>query len=871
MNPFLLTNNYTIMKRLLLFSLTVLMAALAAHADVTINATNFPDATFRSYLLSQYPSGTITTAQLNARDTLNLSYKGISNMTGVQYFTQLKRLDLYSNNLTSIDVSANTKLIYLNLGYNKLTSINVTSNTVLQELYLQNNQLTTVSVNNHSSLRTLWVRGNTTLTGFYCWRDALTNVDVTGCTALQYLKIYNNYNLTGIYGLEDCTNLTWLDVEDTSFSDLSAVTGMTRLETLLAGNTQISALNTSHSGSLKNLQVAGDTRLTQLICYSEDLTTLKVTGCTALSTLKCYFNDNLETITGLASCKALAYLDCEDCAITELPGVNDMTNLGTLWCRNNQLTGTLEVSDKPQLKYLRVSGNTGLQELRCPRNALISLDVTGCTALNLLHCEENSNLSSIQGLTDCTALAWFGCDYCAFTSLDVTFSPRLHSLYCYNNQLTSLNVTGLTSLLTLNCKNNPDLGSITGLSDCSAVTYFECSDCGLDSLDVGHMNDLGELWCSNNLFTTLSVINKPQLTALVANDNPFLEQLECYSCALTRLDVSNCPVLDYIDCEENQLTELDVTTCPALVYFLCSYNQLTELDISRNSELLYLWCQDNQLTSVDLSTCPDAFLSLDCRSNQVSGTIDVSRFANLIHLLCNNNQISQVVLGNHDKLIYLWVAANQLTSLDASGCTALQTLRAQTNQLTSLPLGNCPDLNELPIFYNQINATKMGEIVDALPMRSADNRGILYAIIDYNPEDDTVEGNVITAAQVSQANAKNWDVYHWSWAEGEGWEPYVGSSFQRGDVNDDGSVNISDVTALIDLLLGGGTISNPAADANQDGNVNISDVTALIDYLLAGNWPSKVMRADTGVSTVGGPHFVDSENIVLEKPQHKRH
>ena len=446
---------------------------------------------------------------------------------------------------------------------------------------------------------------------------------------------------------------------------------------MLAGNTQISALNTSHSGSLKNLQVAGDTRLTQLICYSEDLTTLKVTGCTALSTLKCYFNDNLETITGLASCKALAYLDCEDCAITELPGVNDMTNLGTLWCRNNQLTGTLEVSDKPQLKYLRVSGNKGLRELRCPHNALISLDVTGCTALNLLHCEENSNLSSIQGLTDCTALAWFGCDYCAITSLDLTFCPGLNSLYCYNNQLTSLNVTSLTNLLNLNCKNNPDLGSITGLSDCSAVTYFECSDCGLDSLDVGHMNNLGDLWCSNNLFTTLSVINKPQLTALVANDNPFLEQLECYSCALTRLDVSNCPVLDYIDCEENQLTELDVTTCPALVYFLCSYNQLTELDISRNSELLYLWCRDNQLTSVDLSTCPDAFLSLDCRNNQVSGTIDVSRFANLIHLLCNNNQISQVVLGNHDQLIYLWVAANQLTSLDASGCTALHALHCK--------------------------------------------------------------------------------------------------------------------------------------------------------------------------------------------------
>jgi hypothetical protein len=58
----------------------------------------------------------------------------------------------------------------------------------------------------------------------------------------------------------------------------------------------------------------------------------------------------------------------------------------------------------------------------------------------------------------------------------------------------------------------------------------------------------------------------------------------------------------------------------------------------------------------------------------------------------------------------------------------------------------------------------------------------------------------------------------------------------RGDVNGDGNVTISDVTALIDLLLGGGTISSPAADCNGDSHVTISDVTALIDYLLGGSW-----------------------------------
>ena len=57
----------------------------------------------------------------------------------------------------------------------------------------------------------------------------------------------------------------------------------------------------------------------------------------------------------------------------------------------------------------------------------------------------------------------------------------------------------------------------------------------------------------------------------------------------------------------------------------------------------------------------------------------------------------------------------------------------------------------------------------------------------------------------------------------------------RGDVNGDSSVNISDVTALIDILLSGETPPQ-SADCNQDSSVNISDVTALIDYLLGGSW-----------------------------------
>ena len=56
-----------------------------------------------------------------------------------------------------------------------------------------------------------------------------------------------------------------------------------------------------------------------------------------------------------------------------------------------------------------------------------------------------------------------------------------------------------------------------------------------------------------------------------------------------------------------------------------------------------------------------------------------------------------------------------------------------------------------------------------------------------------------------------------------------------GDVNGDGLVNISDVTALINILLSGGEYNINTSDVNQDGNVNIGDVTALINMLLSGS------------------------------------
>ncbi len=58
------------------------------------------------------------------------------------------------------------------------------------------------------------------------------------------------------------------------------------------------------------------------------------------------------------------------------------------------------------------------------------------------------------------------------------------------------------------------------------------------------------------------------------------------------------------------------------------------------------------------------------------------------------------------------------------------------------------------------------------------------------------------------------------------------SQVLRGDVNRDGKVNVSDVTALINMILGNLTMDQEVANLNGDDKVNVSDVTTLINIIL---------------------------------------
>ncbi|MCQ2290707.1 MAG: leucine-rich repeat protein [Muribaculaceae bacterium] len=64
------------------------------------------------------------------------------------------------------------------------------------------------------------------------------------------------------------------------------------------------------------------------------------------------------------------------------------------------------------------------------------------------------------------------------------------------------------------------------------------------------------------------------------------------------------------------------------------------------------------------------------------------------------------------------------------------------------------------------------------------------------------------------------------------WKEFGNIVAYLGDINGDGVVNVSDVTALVNMILGEAEYDQKACDINCDGVVNVSDVTALINTIL---------------------------------------
>lgn len=193
----------------------------AETGSIPINSTHFPDDHFIAYVelrCDKDGDGTLSQAELDGVTELYVAYANIKDLTGIELFPYLEKLDCKNNNLTRLDVSKNTKLTKLYCEFNQLTSLDLSKNTALTELNCQVNQLTSLDLSK-----------NTALTKLDCALNPLTSLDVSNNTALTYLDC--NYNQLTSLDLSKNTALTRLGCHDNQLTSLD-LSKNTALDTL---------------------------------------------------------------------------------------------------------------------------------------------------------------------------------------------------------------------------------------------------------------------------------------------------------------------------------------------------------------------------------------------------------------------------------------------------------------------------------------------------------------------------------------------------------------------------------------------------------------------------------------------------------------
>jgi Secretion system C-terminal sorting domain/Leucine Rich repeats (2 copies)/Domain of unknown function DUF11 len=232
--------------------------------------------------------------------------------------------------------------------------------------------------------------------------------------------------------------------------------------------------------------------------------------------------------------------------------------------------GEIQVSEAVLIKYLNISFTnlTSLEGI----NAFINLES--------FYFNENNQLSTLN-LSGLPNLKYLDCSNNQITSLNVSGLVNLKQFYCEFNLLPSLNLNGLTALQKFNCRNNqlPSL-NVSGLTN---LQLLDCHGNQLPNLDLTGLSNLQSLYCSYN-----------QLPNLILTGLPNLQILECSHNLLSNLNAQNATSLSVLRCQNNpQLTALNIKNGISL-------NTLNSISlvISNNPNLQYICADEYEIDFV---------------------------------------------------------------------------------------------------------------------------------------------------------------------------------------------------------------------------------------------------------------------------------
>ena len=539
----------------------------AGDPGLAINDTNFPDEKFRAYVKSKFDkdhNDYLSDEEIANVKEIIVTSTGVKDLTGIHFFTELTKLEAWNMDLSAkpLDLTANTKLEVIDMYHAGLTAIDVTTLVNLNKLNVGANNLTSLDVSN-----------NTKLTHLNCYYNTgLKSIDLSNLPLLDFLHIYGSP--VGTLDLSHNTQLTILSCPKCELTTLD-VSMLPMLKTIICGQNYLTTLDLSHNPELEEVDVASSnkfvtldlsacTKLTKVYLDNCRLTELTLNPtCTSLTRLEIYANklngaamtafvESLPTTSG-------GFLRAYDPKSVNEGNVMTTTQVATAVAKGWKVLYNVATSGYDWKEYAGTAPGIAIDAVNFPddnfraeiakkkydddQDGYLSDEEIESTTLSQV---SEMGIEDLTGVEHFKALKYLHCNDNELTALDVSALPALEILYCLRNNITALDVTKNPALRDLACGTNP-----------------------IKTLDVTKNPSLEILSCMENQLTTLDVTK-----------NPKLRLLRCYGNQLTSLDVTNNADLESMDCSGNKLTTLDLSKNIKMTTLDCSSNKLTALNLS---------------------------------------------------------------------------------------------------------------------------------------------------------------------------------------------------------------------------------------------------------------------------------------------------
>jgi Leucine-rich repeat (LRR) protein len=516
---------------------------------------SFPDPVFKEKLLTSNPfispvahdqngnylvidadsDGEITQAEALAVYEMTLDAGNITNVSGIEYFTNLASLAIYDNPISSLSVSAMTNLTILSCYETSVPTI--TLNDQLVELHCTNNAITNLDVSHCPNLKVL-----------NCGYNDLTILDVANVPMLEQLQCQDNQIV--VLNVSNLPNLKSLNCANNAITEL-AVVGMNYLESLDCRNNLLTELDLAGVASQANIGW-----MFWLYCDHNNLTSLDVTalGDVAVRT-DCSYNPNLtflsvkngtlffDQINGeppfpgpsvfFAGTPELQYLCTDEMNVVFVQ--DKIANYGYTGVQVNALCNDIITFTDEKLKARilasspsnSIAKDLGGNFAKVDRNSDGEIQVLEAMLVSALNVSNSASTPEDQKITDVIGIQYFknanafNFMYNKISAADFSNMEELRNLNVGYNQLTDLNIEG-TDLFSLYVPHN----QLTALDPAQfpGIDFLDCSYNQLMELSFPQQVGSISLKCNNNLITSL--VLPPKLMPLFDCSNNQLAYLD---------------------------------------------------------------------------------------------------------------------------------------------------------------------------------------------------------------------------------------------------------------------------------------------------------------------------------------------------------